>query len=136
MVQILLHTLPRTERAKRAQSLCVYIYILWDSRSYTAELPSVIIGASLSEPHIDVKDVRESYMVRTYVTYARRLIFIESTYRAGREHSPYNFANKINIANTWTTMSQMFKRRMFERRKRQASGVREKEPAALRKLKV
>ena len=38
-----------------------------------------IIGASLSEPHIDEKDVRESYMFvyiyGTSVTYARRRLF-------------------------------------------------------------
>ena len=72
-------------------------------------------------PHRSERYARIVY--GTYVRHIRTLPHIQHTGPAANIHR--TTANKINIANTWTTM--------FER---QASVTREKEPAALRNLKV
>ena len=55
---------------------------------------SFLIGASLSKPHMDQKDVRESYIYGTSVTYARNLIFNIHGRPRKKKHSPHNSANK------------------------------------------
>ena len=48
--------------------------IIWHIIEWDTLPHFVIIGASLSEPHIDEKYMRDSYIYSTSVTRARRLI--------------------------------------------------------------
>ena len=59
-----------------------------------------VIGASLSEPHMEQKDVRESYIFIWYMRLLHTHAASYSTYRASRIHSLDNSVNK-KVANTW-----------------------------------
>ena len=101
---------------------CTLAYIL-SSKGLQYYSCTLLIGASLSEPHIDEKDVRESYMVRTSVRHARRLIF-------NIQDRPRTFLVQLCEQNKHCEHVDDRDEKGTPR------GAREKEPAALRNISL